>query len=213
VGGFVEERDAFFNGLLESPGSMFAEKEHPAPDASVSGATWSELGPAERLALVDAEMRAIARGMLARERPGHTLQTTALVNEAWIRVRNDRHAASGDRKDFLLAAARSMRRILLDLARRRGARVEGADELRIELEPWLAVTGDADTDLIALDVALDRLASELPEDAELVELRFFGGREWADVALLLEFPSPDAARKRWEYVRARLRRDMERGHA
>ncbi len=131
------------------------------------------------------ELLAIARRQLKRERPGHTLQTTALVHEAWMRLAGTELPAN-DRAHFLALAAGSMRRVLVDHARRRKADKRGGDAARVELDDGLAISPEPSIDLVELNDALDRLAEVDPRKARIVELHYFGGLEQADIATVME---------------------------
>lgn len=158
------------------------------------------------LPLVYAELRAIAARHLGSERPGHTLQPTALVNEAYLRLRGLGDVPWHDRTHFFAISSRIMRRILVDHARARTAQKRGADAPRVLLsemqhegaEPSL----DA-ADLIDLDRALDDLATAEPRLARLVELRFFGGLGIDEACSLLGC-SPRTAKRDWAFARAWL---------
>src|SRR5262245_7006505 len=160
----------------------------------------------ELLPLVYEELRKLAAQRLAVERPGQTLQPTALVHEAYIRLVDGDHAAPWDgRGHFFAAAAEAMRRILIDSARRKNADKHGGDWQRLELlDVDLAVDSSSD-DLFAVDEALTRLAVHEPEIAKLVELRFFAGMTLQQTADLLNI-SLRSANRDWAYARAWLRR-------
>jgi RNA polymerase sigma-70 factor, ECF subfamily len=141
--------------------------------------------------LVYAELHRLAANALARERPDHTLQATALVHEAFLRLHGGRPASCHDRLHFLTLAARLMRRILVDHARslnavRRGA---GAVKLPLELAGEIAASGTP-SDLLALDAALDELAAADARKARVVELRFFGGLSVEETATVLGVSAP-----------------------
>ena len=131
------------------------------------------------------ELLAIARRQLRRERPGHTLQTTALVHEAWVRLAGTEVPAN-DRAHFLALAAGSMRRVLVDHARRKKADKRGGGAARVDLEDALAISPEPSIDLVELNDALDRLAGVDPRKARIVELHYFGGLEQTDIATVME---------------------------
>ena len=161
----------------------------------------------ELLPVVYEELRRLARARLARERPGHTLQATALVHEAYLRLLGGKAASWDDRGHFFAAAAEAMRRILIEHARARAAVKRGGgrrrEELADDLQPIVTPLGDAD-DLLALDEALQKLAGEDPGKAELVKLLFFAGMTLAEAAEVLGM-SRTAAHRQWTYARAWLR--------
>jgi len=158
------------------------------------------------------ELHAVAARLLGRERPDHTLQPTALVHEAWLRLEGD--ARWQDRTHFVATAARAMRRVLVDHARGRGRDKRGGGWERVELDGDLdgdlAGAARSGVDLVALDAALRELEEVAPRQARLVELRFFGGFEVAEAAVLLGVSEPTAARD-WRFARAWLARQLGEG--
>jgi RNA polymerase sigma factor (TIGR02999 family) len=161
------------------------------------------------LPLVYEELRKLAAARLAAEPSGNTLQATALVHEAYLRLVGSANGASWDhRGHFFAAAAEAMRRILVDRARRKAAARHGGDRARVELEPDLAAAPEVQEDLIALDDALNRLAVEYPVQAELVKLRYFGGLTLPQAAAALQLAERTAGRH-WAFARAWLRREVE----
>jgi len=167
---------------------------------------------AERLLeLVYAELRTLAQAKLAREAPGHTLQPTALVHEAWLRLAGGEQRDWRSRRYFFGACAEAMRRILVERARGKGRLKRGGDRERVELED---VPGDeplATIDLLALDEALEKLSAEDARKAELVKLRFFAGLSLDQVARTLDL-SPATVDRHWAYARAFLYHEIgERG--
>jgi RNA polymerase sigma factor (TIGR02999 family) len=162
------------------------------------------------LPLVYDELRQLAAAKLAREAPGQTLQATALVHEAYLRLVDADQAQRWDsRGHFFAAAAEAMRRILIDHARRKQADRHGGGWRRLELlETELAIDSTGD-DLFAVDEALSRLATSEPEAARLVELRFFAGLTLDEAAQSLGISSRKAYRQ-WAYARAWLRRELDR---
>jgi RNA polymerase sigma factor (TIGR02999 family) len=164
---------------------------------------------AERmLPLVYDELKKLAAARLAREYPGQTLQPTALVHEAYLRL-VDVKLAQGwkSRGHFFAAAAESMRRILVDAARRKRREQHGGDRVRISIDAVDAVAPDLRHDLLTLDAALRRLAAEDPQTAQLVELRYFAGLTVAKAAQVLGI-SPRTADRVWAYARAWLHREI-----
>lgn len=135
-------------------------------------------------AAVYAELRTIARRQLASERAGHTLQATALVNEALLRLLGEERARCGNRDQLLALAAQAMRRVLVDHARRRHAdkRPDPAARIALSLADRHAAPAADEIDVLALDVALEQLATLDPRQAQVVELRYFGGLTGEEVA-------------------------------
>src|SRR3954454_652697 len=161
------------------------------------------------LPLVYDELRKLAAQRLAQEKPGQTLQATALVHEAYLRLVGKDDARGWDgRGHFFAAAAEAMRRILVENARRKGRLKYGGDWQRVELnEPDVAAT-TPDERLLAIDESLNRLADEDPQAAELVKLRFFAGFSISESAQILGV-SLTKAKELWTYARAWLRCDAE----
>jgi RNA polymerase sigma factor (TIGR02999 family) len=166
---------------------------------------------AERLLpLVYDELRRLAAQRLAHERPGQTLQATALVHEAYLRLVDTETIRRWDsRGHFFAAAAEAMRRILVERARRRGRLRHGGGLRRADLLDEAAAGPPDDEQILRLDGALTRLAAARPQAAELVKLRFFSGLTAEEAAPMLGL-SPRTARRLWSFARAWLRRDMER---
>jgi RNA polymerase sigma factor (TIGR02999 family) len=163
---------------------------------------------AELLPLVYGELRKLATARLADERPGQTLQATALVHEAYLRlVGGDRPRDWGGRGHFFAAAAEAMRRILVEAARRRKSAKHGGGRHQQELDAAALPAPEPGFDLLALDAALGRLAGLDPVKARLVELRYFAGLTGDQAAAALGI-SPSAADRLWVYTRAWLRREL-----
>jgi len=165
---------------------------------------------AERLLpLVYEELRALAAQKLAWEKPGQTLQATALVHDAYLRLVDTEQAQHwNSRNHFFAAAAEAMRRILIENARRKLSRKRGGDFARQEGELDQVPMPEPREDLLALDDALQRLAAEHQEAARVVELRYFGGLTLPEVAEACAI-SPRTAGRLWAFARAWLRREVE----
>lgn len=157
------------------------------------------------------ELRRMAASSLRRERPDHTLQPTALVHEAYLRLAHEPEARWENRAHFLAVAAQAMRRILVDHARARNARKRGGGDVRLPLEDVDSVTTalPPDLDLIVLDEALVRLAALDPRQARIVELRFFGGLTVEETATVTG-TSPRTVKREWQVARAWLKRETSR---
>lgn len=163
------------------------------------------------LPLVYDELRRLAAEKMAQEKPGQTLQATALVHEAYIRlvdVEKVQHWNS--RGHFFAAAAEAMRRILVEKARRKSRDKQGADLPQHDVDIVEPAADGPDADILALDEALNKLAAKHPEKAELVKLRYFGGLSHREAACMLGFPIATADRH-WRYARAWLAREIHRG--
>ena len=164
----------------------------------------------ELLPIVYEELRRVAAQKLSREKPGQTLQATALVHEAYIRLVGSQDPGWENRGHFFGAAAEAMRRILVERARRKKRLRHGGARERVDLDvAELTANGPSD-DLLALDEALEKLADRDPLDGEVVKLRYFAGLTNDQVAKALGI-SPRTARRRWRYARAWLLREMEEG--
>jgi RNA polymerase sigma factor (TIGR02999 family) len=166
----------------------------------------------ELLPLVYEELRTLARRRLAEEPPGHTLQATALVHEAWLRLVGPEGEGEpwNGRGHFFGAAARAMRRILVERARRRAGLRHGGALKRVELTENVAVGDEESLDLLALDAALVRLEALEARKAEVVGLRFFAGLSVEEAARALDV-SPGTVKNDWNFARAWLHRELERG--
>jgi RNA polymerase sigma factor (TIGR02999 family) len=161
----------------------------------------------ELLPLVYEELRALAVRRLEAERVGHTLQPTALVHEAYIRLVDQTHASYRDRHHFFAVAATAMRRILVDHARGKHRLKRGGDHHQAEIgNAWVSLK-DASVDIAALDEALTRLAQQDPRKAQIVELRFFGGLTVDEVAVSLEI-SPITVKREWAVAKGWLYREL-----
>jgi RNA polymerase sigma factor (TIGR02999 family) len=156
------------------------------------------------LPLVYDELRKLAAAKLANEKPGQTLQATALVHEAYLRLVDVQQPKPfNSRGHFFAAAAEAMRRILVDRARRRKSLKRGGDRLHVGLSEAIAPTSDEQFDLLALDEALKKLAVEHPQKARLIELRYFAGCSLEETAEFLGI-SRATAQRHWAFARAWL---------
>jgi RNA polymerase sigma factor (TIGR02999 family) len=149
---------------------------------------------------------------MAGERAGHSLQATALVNEAYVRLVDGTVVEWHDRAHFLAVAARIMRRILVDHARARGARKRGGGDARVTFDEALVVIAEPREDFVALDDALEALAKFDERKSRVVELRFFGGLTVEETASVLKV-SPDTVMRDWRLAKAWLQGEMRGEHA
>jgi len=163
---------------------------------------------AELLELVYQELRQLATRKMAQELPGQTLQPTALVHEAWLRLVRADNPSFENRAHFFSAAAEAMRRILIDRARRRQARRHGGGLERIHLDDCDPIAPQADDELLAVHEALEKLDQEHPVQAQVVKLRYFGGRTNEEVAQILGI-SLTTVKTYWAFARAWLLRQMK----
>ena len=168
----------------------------------------SEEALTELLPLVDAELRRLAKAYMARERKGHTLQATALVNEAFMRLIDTGNVAWNDRAHFLGIAARLMRRVLIDHARARGMKKRGAGAYLVPLDEDMAVAPAANIDVLALDAALDALSAIDERKGRVIEMRFFGGMTVEETAEVLKI-STDTVKRDWRMAKLWLLKELD----
>jgi len=162
----------------------------------------------DRLApLVYAELRRMARRYMAKERPDNSMQATALVNEAFVRLVEVENIRWQDRAHFFAVSAQMMRRILVDAARMRGSEKRGGAIVKVDLNESVDAMPDRGSQLVALDEALDALAQLDPRKAKVVEMRFFGGLSVEETAEVLKI-SPQSVMRDWKLARAWLMREM-----
>jgi len=159
--------------------------------------------------LVYKELHRLARRYMGRERPDHTLQTTALVNEAYLKLVDCSRVHWQNRAHFLAISAQLMRRVLVDMARSRNYQKRGAGEEKVSLDEALAVSVERSTDVAALDDALNALAAIDPRKSQVVELRFFGGLSAEETAEVLKV-SPDTVLRDWKLSKVWLLREMKK---
>jgi len=162
----------------------------------------------ELLALVYNELRRLAASKLAGEAPGQTLQPTALVHEAWLRLVGERNPSFKDREHFFRASAEAMRRILIDRARRKHTVRHGGSYQRIEWNGFDLAAPVADGQLLAINEALEKFAREHPVQAELVKLRYFAGLTNEEVSEVMDI-SVSTVKNYWTFSRAWLLNEIE----
>ncbi|MCC6234202.1 MAG: sigma-70 family RNA polymerase sigma factor [Verrucomicrobiales bacterium] len=153
------------------------------------------------------ELRQLARARMAAEPPGHTLQATALVHEAYLRLANQDPAGWANRAHFFAAAAEAMRRILIDRARWRRAARHGGGQERVEWEEFALEAPGPDEELLFVHEAVEQLAAQDPGKAQLVKLRYFGGLTFEETALAMGLSVP-TVKRHWIYARAWLFREL-----
>lgn len=161
----------------------------------------------ELMPLVYGELRRLAAHYMRGERAGHTLQTSALVNEAYLRLAGLEEVRWQDRAHFFAVAAQAMRRVLVDHARRRGNLKRGGEAHKVALDEALTVSSERAAEVVALDEALSRLAEVAPRKSRLVELRFFGGLSVEETAEVLQV-SPGTVMRDWTFARAWLLKEI-----
>jgi len=167
----------------------------------------SQQGAEQLLSLVYSELKRIAAQKMAGEAPGNTLQPTALVHEAWIKLVGDGEAPFENRAHFFSAAAEAMRRILVDSARRKNAVRRGSGAAREDLKEYHFVQHERPEELLAVDEALDLLAQKDPAAANLVKLRYFVGMTMDEAATTMGMSLRNTERT-WTYARAWLKRQI-----
>jgi len=159
--------------------------------------------------LVYQELRRLAQTYMSHERPGHILQTTALVNEAYLRLIDTEQANWRNRAHFFAACSQVMRRILVDWARSRLASKRAGEFQPLQLEEALLVASEPDPDLVALDEAVTALAALDARKAQVVEMRFFGGLSVEETAEVLK-TSPETVMRDWKFAKSWLRRELSK---
>ena len=180
-------------------------------DLLVAWRQGDERALADLMPLVHTELRRLARRQMGRERPDHTLQTTALVNEAYLRLIDLSRVQWQDRAHFFAMAARLMRRILVDYARSHRSQKRGGAQEKVVLDEALAVSTAPDADLVALDDALQRLTAVDARKGQVVEMRFFGGLSVEETAAVLDV-SVETVMRDWKFAKSWLLRELKREH-
>ena len=166
----------------------------------------------ELLPLVYRELHKMAKRQMAQQREGHTLQTTAVIHEAYLKLAGGAGQDWESRGHFFAVAAKAMRQVLVDHARKGRAEKRGGDVEIVPVAEDLAMAMGPAEEMIALDEALDALSESYPRQAEVVELRYFGGLSVEDTARTLNV-SPETVTRDWRFARSFLRREMEGGGA
>ena len=169
-------------------------------------ADWSHGNDAalnELTPLVYEELRQLAHHFMGRQRPDHTLQATALVNEAYLRLADQTNPSWQNRAHFFAVAARAMRQILVNYAQSQRSQKRGGGALKVELDEAAIVSPETSKEIVDLHEALDRLAALDPRKAQVVELKYFGGLNYDEMAEVLKI-SPVTVRRDWEFARAWL---------
>ena len=186
--------------------------ESPAHQLTQLLQAWSEGDPRaldELMPVVYDDLHRLAQRYMADEWPGHTLQATALVNEAYLRLLDSSHPSWQNRAHFFALCGRMMRRILVDWARSRQALKRGSDVPPLELQEAIAITGRPGTDLVAIDDALKALAVVDSRKSQVVELRFFGGLSVKETAEVLQV-SEETVLRDWKLAKSWLRRELNK---
>jgi RNA polymerase sigma factor (TIGR02999 family) len=185
----------------------------PSPEITQLLHAWQggdELALQQLTPVVYAELHRMARHYMARERDGHTLQTTALINEVYLRLVNVKEVRWQDRAHFFAISAQLMRRILTDFARAHGYQKRGANAPHVSLDETCLASPEPGVDLVALEQALSRLGETDARKSKVVELRFFGGMTVGETAEVLQI-SPETVMRDWSVARAWLLRELDGG--
>ena len=182
---------------------MTRSSTHDVTELLVAWGNGDEAALEQLAPLIHTELHRLAHRYMSRERPDHTLQTSALINEAYVRLIDWKTARFQNRAHFFGVAAQLMRRILVDVARRRPKAEGGAPAQHIALDDALSVAHEMDADLVALDEALDELAEFDPRKSRIVELRFFGGLGVEEIAEVLHI-APVTVTREWNKAKAWL---------
>lgn len=186
---------------------MTTPSPHEVTQLLVAWSNGDRVARDELMPLVYEELRRLAHRYMGRERPGHTLQTSALVNEAYLRLIDQNDVHWQNRAHFFGIAAQMMRRILVDYARKRGFAKRGGDARPVPLEEAMIVSQERAANVVALDDALKSLAELDPRKSQIVELRFFGGLSIEETAEVLAVSTGTVMRD-WTLAKAWLRREM-----
>jgi RNA polymerase sigma-70 factor (ECF subfamily) len=164
--------------------------------------------PVEKLLpLIYDDLKKLAASFFRRERPGHTLQPTALVHEAWLRLSDQKEFQWQGRTHFLAIAGKMMRRVLVDYARSHDAQFRGGGWQRVELDDRLAVSGGRTVEILGVNTAIEKLQELDPVQAQIVELRFFSGLSVEETAAYLKI-STATVKRYWQSARAFLHREI-----
>ncbi len=202
----VENRYAILGALTEG-GTVTAPSQREITELLVAWGNGDQAALEKLTPLVYSELHRLARHYMKGERPGHTLQTSALVNEAYLRLIDWKSARWQNRAHFFAVSAQLMRRILVDFARSRDYAKRGGGARKVSLDEATVISGERGADLVALDDALNALARLNARQSQVVELRFFGGLSLEEIAEVLKV-SVGTVRRDWSLARAWLFRQL-----
>lgn len=186
---------------------MDTSSPHEVTELLLAWNRGDEVALEKLIPLVHDELRRLAHRYMGGERPGHTLQTTALVNEAYLRLIDSSRVQWQNRAHFFALSAQLMRRVLVDFARARNYQKRGGDAVQVSLNEAVAGSTERSADLVALDDALTALAETDERASRVVELRFFGGLSIEETAEALKV-SPKTVKRDWEWAKAWLLREL-----
>jgi RNA polymerase sigma-70 factor (ECF subfamily) len=207
----VERRNGAAKPLIGGFGRRIAAIPTESPDVTALLLAWrggDEAALGRIVPLVQEELRKIARRCLRNEKAGHSLQPTALVNEAYLRLVDARRVNWQNRTHFLAMSARLMRRVLVDYARTKGADKRGGDMVRVSLTQAVGRASDLGEDVVALSDALEALEQVDARKGRIVELRFFAGLTVEETAAVMDL-SPQTVAREWTFAKAWLRRELK----
>ncbi len=210
----MERRNGAAKPLIGEFRRKIAAIQSDRPDVTALLLAWREGDEAALgriIPVVQDELRQIARRCLRNERAGHTLQATALVNEAYVRLVDARRVNWQNRTHFLAMSARLMRRVLVDYARTKGAEKRGGELVKVSLAQALGRADDIGRDVVALNDALEALEKVDARKGRVVELRYFAGLTVEETAAVLEV-SPQTVAREWTFAKAWLRRELKRAN-
>jgi RNA polymerase sigma-70 factor, ECF subfamily len=196
--------------MMPPQNSPMATPVHEVTELLLSWSAGDQAALDQLIPLVHEQLLRLAKRQMGRERPDHTLQATALVNEAYLRLINASQVQWKDRAHFFAISARLMRQILVDFARSRGNLKRGGDAQKISLTEALEVAPEGKTDLVALDHALQALAALSERRSQVVELRFFSGLSIEETAEVLHV-SIETVKRDWRLAKVWLLRELSRG--
>ena len=191
----------------ENEGAVLNDSKHDVTQLLQHWHEGDTEAPAKLMPLVYEELRRLARSYLARERGDHTLQATALVHEAYLRLADEKRLTWKDRAHFYGIAARLMRRILVDHARAHNAAKRGGLEQKLTLDEARALPTEHHVELVALDGALESFAQDYPRKSEVVELKFFGGLDTKEISEVLQVSEKTVLRD-WNFAKLWLCREL-----
>ena len=193
--------------IVQTRPSSMLEPSHEITRLLVAWSDGDQVALNKLVPMVEAELRRLARTYMSRERTDHTLQTTALINEAYVRLIDASTVRWQNRAHFFGIAARVMRRVLVDCARQRNYRKRGGGNFQITFDEALAISDADHPDLLALDEALNALGKIDDRKARVVEMRFFGGLTEKETAAALDV-SPETVRRDWRLAKSWLLRQL-----
>ena len=188
---------------------MTTPSPHEVTDLLLAWGQGDESALERLIPLVQAELHRLAHHYMGQERPGHLLQTTALVNEAYLRLVDASRVQWQNRAHFFAVSAQLMRRVLVDAARTRHYQKRGGGAQQVSLDEAMIVSRERGAELIALDEALDTLAASDGRASRVVELRFFGGLSIDETAEALKI-SPETVKRDWSFAKAWLLRELNK---